>query len=169
MKSLSERLAYALALIDEAIADAASKLGTGPDNPAIRRIGGADKKLIAFNVNSSELGRAGRTGSWDPFSHDWLAQYRYARELVEKRKFSALRDLLSGHTYRDLSHGLRTFAPQVIEHVKAITGDLQAAVALTDANRLTAKALAASPHHDGSGNEVVSAEPRQLMSRRPRR
>lgn len=166
MTSLSERLAHALALIDEAIADAAGKLGTGPDNPAIRRIGGADKKLVAFGINFSELGRAGRAGSWDPFTHDFLAQYRYARELVEKRKFSALRDLLAGHTYRDLSHGLRTFAPEVIEHVKAITGDLSAAVALTDANRMRVKALDAPL---AAGPVVVSAEPRQLMSRRPRR
>jgi hypothetical protein len=148
--NLSTRLAHALALIDEAIVDASSKLGSGPDNPAIKRHSDVPG-LNAFSIRLSDIMKGGRStsGKLDPFTHDWLAQYRYARELVEKRKFAALRDLLAGQTYRDLSHGLRTFAPEVIEHIKAITGDLRAAVELTDASRLARTTAEAQVGHTG--------------------
>lgn len=155
--SLSEHLTRALKLIDAAVADAAARVVAGPDNPAIRRLGGASEGtgegagtgntgVIAFAINFSEIGRRGlsSSGSWDPFSHDWLAQYRYARELLEKRRFAALRDLLSGGGYRDPSHGMRVFAAEVIEHIKGITGDLRQAVALTDAVRMSSPAESAA-------------------------
>lgn len=157
--SLSEHLTRALSLIDAAVADAAARVVAGPDNPAIRRLSGSNEGagegagtgpgntgVIAFAINFSEIGRRGlsSSGSWDPFSHDWLAQYRYARELLEKRRFAALRDLLSGGGYRDPSHGMRVFAVEVIEHIKGITGDLRQAVALTDAVRMSSPAESAA-------------------------
>jgi hypothetical protein len=166
--NLSERLADALRLVDEAIASASQQLANGPDNPRIQRLSGS---VSAFTVKLSDLTTRARmpgergTGSvnrssWSVFDHDWLAQYRYARELLEARRFAALRELLAGGGYRDSSHGWRAFAPEVIEHVKAITGDLQTAVSLTDAKRMKDEAPT-----EGEGPLFVTAEPRQLSGK----
>lgn len=162
--SLTDHLYRALALIDVAVSEAAAKVSAGPDNPAVHRIRGAGN-IIAFTINFSDIGRRKGSASWDPFSHDWLAQYRYAKELIEKRKFSVLRDLLAGGTYRDPSHGIRVFAPEVIEHVKAITGDLRAAVALTDASRMATQEWDTCLDSDSDGNSIIRSEPRQLAGR----
>lgn len=166
--TLTARLADALRLVDEAIAEASEQLANGPDNPRVQRFSGS---VSAFTVKLSDLTTRARmpgergTGpvhrtSWSVFDHDWLAQYRYARELLESRRFAALRDLLAGGGYRDASHGWRAFAPEVIEHIKAVTGDLRAAVSLTDAKRMKDEQPAPS-----EGELFVTAEPRQLSGK----
>jgi hypothetical protein len=143
---LSSRLARALALVDEAITEAAARLEAQPDNPAITRHTPAGSKLTAFTINLSDIAKAGgrSTGSWDPFSHDWLAQYRYARDLIVARRFTALRDLLAGLGYRDPSLGYRSLAPEVVERIRAITGDIRFAVEVTDLRGLRSHALVGS-------------------------
>lgn len=183
--TLSERLAAALALIDEAIVDASARLKGQPDNPRIKRIGDPEKGASAFCINFSDVLQRGN--QWDVFTHDWLAQYRYARELIETRRFGALAELLSTGSYRDRSHGRRSFAPEVIERVKAITGDLLLVVSLSNAVGLAraSKAVEGSDEsgaapgglagpadengivrrHIGGGVVVETAEPRQLARR----
>lgn len=169
--TLTARLSEALRLVDEAIVDASSRLGQQPDNPAIQRVGGSSGafviKLSDMTTTKSLLGKPGeepkritRT-SWSVFDHDWLAQYRYARELLESRRFSALRELLSNGSYRDPSHGMRFFAPEVIDNIKRITGDLRDAVSLTDARRMR------DPREmpEGDRSDIELAEPRQLDGR----
>lgn len=124
--NLTARLAEALRLVDEAVTDAIKKVEGLPDNPRINRI-----SERSFSIRFSDLGK-----SLSVFDHDWLAQYRYVQELLQKRKFWALKELLSNGSYRDGSHGLRCFAPEVIENLKRITGDLLAAEKLTDARNL---------------------------------
>jgi len=180
-RNLTERLADALRLVDEAITKASEQLAAGPDSPRVQRLSGS---VSAFAVRLSDLTTRARmpgergTGpvqrtSWSAFDHDWLAQYRHARELLEARRFAALRQLLAGGGYRDTSHGWRTFAPEVIGHIKAITGDLQDAVSLTDAKRMKcerpvppegALLVTAEPRHL-SGKQLYDGVPR----RRPRR
>lgn len=166
--NLTERLANALRLVDEAITKASVQLAEGPDNPRVQRFSGS---ASAFTVKLSDLTTRARmpgergTGSvhrssWSVFDHDWLAQYRYARELLEARRFAALRELLAGGGYRDSSHGWRAFAPEVIEHIKAITGDLQDAVSLTDARRMRD----VKPVQSEEALFVI-AEPRQLSGK----
>lgn len=140
--SLTSALAKALELVSAAVDDAAARVVCGPDNPAIRR---HSTQVTAFSINFSELGKCQTsarkpgqpckpgTGNWDPFFYDWKAQYRYAQELLEGRKFGALRSLLTSEGYRDPSRGFCVFAPEVIAHIKAITGDLQEAISLADA------------------------------------
>lgn len=125
--NITERLHVALRELEAAIEEAGDQLKQQPDNPAIKRIG--DSRIRAFVIQSSTLFRS--PYPWDPFFHDWKAQYEYAYELLKKRRFAALRDLLQAQTYLDPSHGRRSFAPEVIEHVKAITGDLLNADDLT--------------------------------------
>lgn len=128
--NLSDSLARALQLIDAAVIDASRKVATGPDNPAVRRL---DGNVNAFIIQSSEFGKVRlspdgkkHTGaSWLPFDHDWLSQYRYARDLLVSRRFAVLRELLTGASYLDPACGRRSFAPKVIEHIQAITGDLR--------------------------------------------
>lgn len=169
--NLAARLNEALRLVDEAIADAATRLGQQPDNPAIQRVGGATGAFVIrlsdmtttknlLTKPGEEPKRVSRT-SWSVFDHDWLAQYRYARKLLETRRFSALREMLANGSYRDPSHGLRFFAPEVIDNIKRITGYLRNAVSLTDARRM-GDALD-MPEPDRSNIDV--AEPRQLQGR----
>lgn len=166
--NLTDRLADALRLVDEAITSASEQLADGPDNPRVKRLPGS---VSAFEIKLSDLTSRARmpgergTGpvhraSWSVFDHDWLAQYRYARELLEARRFAALRELLAGGGYRDTSHGWRAFAPEVIGHIKAITGDLQDAVSLTDAKRMKDERTAPC-----EGALFVTAEPRQLSGK----
>ncbi len=173
--NLTERLAEALRLVDLAIQDASQQLQSQPDNPAIHRV---SDRVSAFVLPLSEMTmrtrRAGEVGgppgsrgprtSWSPFDHDWLAQVRYARELLELRRFSALRALLSGGGYRDPSHGFRTFAPEVIENISRITGDLRAAVEMTDSRRMRDPDEATAVREGGD-----TSEPRQLVEPSRRR
>lgn len=132
--TLSDRLRETLRLLDEAIADAAKRLEDMPDNPRIRRHGGG----ISFSIPFSELNVAGRGHSWSVFEHDHLAQYKYARGLIENRRFAALRTLLSSQSYYDPSAGVRGFATEVIENITAITGDLRGLEAAVDGTRMGA-------------------------------
>jgi hypothetical protein len=127
MPTLTELLDEALKRIDDAIADVSGQLDTQPDNPKIKRASGS---VSAFVISSKDIG-----DRWDPFYHDWKSQYAYVRELLEKRRFSALRTLLQAQMYRDPSHGTRTLAPEVIENVKGLTGDLLVAASKLDATR----------------------------------
>ena len=121
--NLADRIRHALALIEVAVEDVKQKIKSQPDNPKTeRRFQGANS---AFVVNSNVLDDTSR---WDVFFHDWESQYRYAAGLLEKRRFSALEKLLSGHSYNDPSQGRKSFTPQVIEHVSVITGDLRSAI-----------------------------------------
>lgn len=148
---LTTRLNDALRLIEEATEAASKKVTAGPDNPAIKRHG------IGFSIQMSEVLRK---NSWDPFTHDWVAQYKHVADLLRARRFSALREVLANGGYRDRSHGWRGFAWEVIEHVRSITGDLQVAVAQTDAGRLRQDVRPME-----SGVEIERAEPRQLIGR----
>ena len=126
---LAELLIQALALFEGAIEEARVELVKQGDNPKIdRRFPNAPN---VFVISSSVLGA---NQKWDPFAHDWVAQYRYAADLLQTRRFAALEKLLEGSGYRDASHGMRTFAPEVIERIKAITGDLRLAVQDTGGN-----------------------------------
>lgn len=172
---LSDRVREVLDLLDAAIADACKQLEAQPDNPLIRRFGAG--RVVAFAINFSDLGISGRNGtSWSVFEHDHLAQYRYARELLESRRFSALRDLLASRSYHDRSNGVKAFAPEVIDRIKAITGDLadlERAVGARHLGKDTASGSA--PDDNGvsrrvlpSGVVVESAEPRQTPRTRVR-
>lgn len=121
--TLADRIRHALALIEVAVTEAKQKIGQQLDNPRIERR--FENAKSAFVVDSKVLNDTSR---WDVFFHDWTSQYRYAAELLEKRRFSALEKLLSGQSYSDSSHGTKAFAPEVIERVSAITGDLRHAI-----------------------------------------
>jgi hypothetical protein len=111
--NLSTRVIEAMRLIDEAIANSAQQLDQAPDNPAIKRVPGPTR---GFVMSSSAMFAS---DNWTAFFHDWKAQYEFAKELLEKRRFSVLRKLLDGKSFED-----RTFAPAVIEKITVITGDL---------------------------------------------
>jgi hypothetical protein len=148
--TLTERLAEAMRLIDEAIADARSRLATQADNPAIHRLTQRAFVLPLSEVLSRKVG-AGAVRprvSWAAFDHDWLAQYEHARELLAKRHFGALQEMLSNGGYRSASHGFRGFAPEVVENIKRITGDLRSAVKLTDMRGMTEAALLNRPEEE---------------------
>lgn len=114
---LTVRLRAALLLLNEAIEGARDRIVEGgPDNPAVQRLGGS-----AMAVPMSELTRM---RSWDAFAHDWQAQYKCAAELLERRRFVALRELIETGRFRDGSEGVRRFAPEVIDHIRRIVGDL---------------------------------------------
>lgn len=121
--TLAERIQHALVMIEIAASETQKQISIQADNPKIqKRFEGCPS---AFVVESSQLAIAGK---WDVFSHDWKNQYDYASELIRKRQFSALEHLLSGHSYRDKSSGLKSFAPEVIEKISAITGDMRLAI-----------------------------------------
>lgn len=116
--SLTSRLAEALLLVDTVIAETVTQLAEMPDNPKITRVG---TDVRAFRISSADVFASNK---WDPFFHDGLLQYGYAKELMESRRFAALRILLQAQTHLDPSHGRRTFAPEVIARLKEVTGDL---------------------------------------------
>lgn len=161
---LSERLAEAVRLVREACVQCAAEIVKLPDNPNVQRLPGSGQAMV---ISSAIVFKRDR---WDSFFHDWPAQYNYVAELLQRRRFSALRDLLAGHGYRDPSHGLRSFAPEVIERVKAITGDLSLAFDELDAggvDRMVAsRGVAAMPKTDAAGNLIERNEPRQLARNR---
>lgn len=148
--TLADMLAAAMKLIDEACDEAAKRIGEQPDNPAVERVGNGK----GFVISSSEVFK---TDNWDVFRHDWLAQYRHVQQLLQDRKFGALSELLSHGSYYKASHGRRFFAPEVIENVKRITGDLRAAVKHVDATQVSKTVE--------SDVEIERAEPRQLMNK----
>lgn len=159
-ESLNSQLARALEMIELAGAEAAASIASGPDNPAIKRIGAA---------GFAELRR--RDG-WDVFRHDWVSQYRFAAGLIRGKRFTVLRDLLAAGSVREPGYGLRQFAPEVIDRIRAITGDMRLAANLTGAPSTTA--VGSMPDEFGvvervteGGAAAISHEPRQLRRRRP--
>lgn len=156
--TLADALAAAMKQIDAACEDAAKRIGEQPDNPAVRRL---DASKNAFVIQASEVFES---KNWDVFRHDWLAQYRHIQQLLADHKFGALSELLQTGSWYHASHGRRFFAPEVIENVKRITGDLRSAVKNVDATQV-AKVAAMDDV------EIERAEPRQLMKKgqlRPR-
>lgn len=110
-KTLSERLKEVEALLDQAIVKAGIRVDQGPSNPAAMPLAGG-----AFVVRSSAMFAS---DNWSVFFHDWKAQYAHVKELLGAHKFSELRVLLDGKAV-----GQQKLAPEVIEYVKKITGDL---------------------------------------------
>lgn len=119
--NLTSQLAAAEALMAQAIADACSKLRALPGNPATTPVGNGSVK--AFTVSSSSV--FGSPGlRMDAFFHHWQSQYEAVAKLLEKRNFARVRELLEGKTVEVPGQGRTSLAPQVIENIKAVTGDL---------------------------------------------
>lgn len=111
-KNLADAIKAAQDLLDQAIAEAGEKVEAGQDNPAIKRNEGGKSFVIS---SSAMFG----SDNWSAFFHDWKAQYRFVKELLEAKRFTDLQKMLDGKTVDQ-----RKLAPQVIEHVKTITGKL---------------------------------------------
>ena len=132
-KTLAAHLAKARRELLEVAQGSAQQVRAGQDNPAIRRI-----SANSFTMGSKDLG----TANWSPFFHDWAAQYERLAELIETQKFSALAQVIQTGKLREASmrSGLH-FAPQVVEHLRAVVGDLaEVCVPLEDATGPQAKA-----------------------------
>lgn len=120
--TLSEALAHA----DGIIAGAVDRIGSliadferTVDNPMVKRF---SESPNTFVISSKGL----TLGSWDPFAHDWRAQFKVALELVQERRFLALSDLLEGKKINLQQYGRISLAPQVAKLVKTVIGDLSA-------------------------------------------
>lgn len=111
-QNLSQRLKDIAALLDHAIAEAATRVGQGPANPAALALPGGR----GFTMRSSAFGAS---DNWSVFFHDWKAQYEHVKTLLLAKKFSELRVMLDGKSVTN-----QKLAPNVIEYVKKITGDL---------------------------------------------
>lgn len=118
--NLTSLLAQAEALTAQAVAQCAAQLRALPGNPAANSLSDTPR---AFVMSSSAMfGNSG--GRWDVFFHDWPSQYDEVAKLLESRNFAKVRELLTGERVELARQGRTSLAPQVIENIRAVTGNL---------------------------------------------
>ena len=89
------------------------KIQALPDNPRINRL--SDRSFI---LSSNQLGR-----NWDPFYHDFKAQYQYISERIEKMETGCVvcwLDKLIKNEHEYVNYNMIKFHPEVIAHIKGI-------------------------------------------------
>jgi len=144
-----ETLAQALSDADQLIANATSQIsglidaiGRDRDNPGIQRFPGAVNGYVtslstlksAKNAKPPSGGpSSASTFRMDPFFHDWRAQYTMVKELVESRRFGAVKDLLEGKKIEHEARGRVDLAPEVIENLSNVIGNLGSTTATPSA------------------------------------
>lgn len=106
-------IASALSAIKGKLAIQALALEDLPDNPAILQRYGK-----AFTLQYSALG----TTSWDPFYHDWKAQYQqvqtFLSSAMEDSKARTALASISRHSSDNYMGYKRTYHPEVIAQVQ---------------------------------------------------
>lgn len=116
--TLEQVLTLAKSMVDSRLAEMAASLDNETDNPGILK---REKK--GYVISSAALG----TTSWEPFYHDWLAQYKQVKEYLE----NALTDSKARTSLKSLcEHGndnykgyKRTYHPHVTEQLNPLLAE----------------------------------------------
>lgn len=111
--TLSEIIASALSVIKGKLAAQALALDGLPDNPGV-----SQRYCKAFTLQASALG----TTSWDPFYHDWKAQYQqvqvFLTTAMEDSKARTALSSIDKYSSENYLGYKRTYHPDVIAQME---------------------------------------------------